>query len=658
MGKASQFLREGFRVAVLTILVVCVVAPRVVAGTTGRNARRKSALLAAPAGAAPVLTFTPGIGSTVAGTGIGGYAGDGGPASAAQLNFPAGMALDSQGNFYVADSANSVVRKFSVAGTITTFAGTGIQGYSGDGGPATQAQLAFPTAVALDAAGNLYIADFFNACVRKVAVNGNISTIATASGFLIRGVAADAAGNVYFSSSFEGVWKIDTVGNVTKIAGNGAPGFGGDGGQALLAQTAGVAGLTVDSQGNLYFAEVTNSDVRKVATNGIITTVAGNQQFGYSGDGGPAGSAKLNGPSDVRVDAGGNLYVSDSSNNTVRKVNAAGTISTIAGDGNYGYAGDGALASAMQFAGLTAMVLDSSGNLFIADSGNNVIRRVKVNATALDFGTITVGQTSVARRVVVSNAGAASLHFSAIAASSNFGVQSTCSIATPLTPGADCPLDISFSPLAGGNLTGTVTVTNDAPGSPHIVALTGQGQIAAQPDFSIATSVPSLTVGTQASGALSATVTPSGGFTGAITMSCSGMPSHAACSFSPAVLQANGSNTPLTSSITVSTGLSNVAAMQPPAGSTFLASMAGVLSTGLVGFVFAPIALRRRIAQSKRARLTQALLIVLILCGGLFGCGTLGGKTGVTTPAGTYTVTVSAVSGNVSHSKTFSLKVQ
>ena len=658
MGKATQFLREGVRVAVLTILVVCVVAaPTVAAGTAGRTARRKSLSVAAPAGAAPVLTFTPGIGSTVAGTGVGGYAGDGGPASAAQLNFPAGMAVDSQGNFYVADSANSVIRKFSVGGTITTVAGNGIQGYSGDGGPATQAQLAFPTAVALDGSGNLYIADFFNACVRKVAVNGNISTYATASGFLIRGVAADAAGNVYFSSSFEGVWKVDTVGNVTKFAGNGAPGFGGDGGQALLAQTAGVAGLTVDSQGNVYFSEVTNSDVRKVATNGIITTVAGNQQFGYSGDGGPATSAKLNGPTDVRTDAGGNLYISDSSNNTVRKVNAAGTISTIAGDGNYGYAGDGGLASVMQFAGPTSMVLDNSGNMYIADSGNSVVRKVKVSATAFDFGTIAVGQTSVSRRVIVSNAGAAALHFSAITPSSNFVVQSTCSVAAPLSPGTDCPVDISFRPLAGGALTGTVTVTDDAPGSPHTIALTGQGQIVAQPDFTVTTSVPSLNVGVQGSGTLTATVTPSGGFTGTIAMSCSGMPSHAACSFLPATLQANGSNTALNSTITVSTGLANVAAVHP-AESTLFAGITGVLATGLLGFVFAPMALRSRSAGTARARIIQALLLVTILCAGLVGCGTLGGKTGVTTPPGTYTVTVTAVSGSVTHSHTFSLTVQ
>jgi sugar lactone lactonase YvrE len=428
----------------------------------------------APAGngTGPVLTFTPGMTSTVAGNGTNGYGGDGGPALAAQLNFPMGMARDSAGNLYIADFSNSAVRKLATDGTITTVAGNGTYGYSGDGGPATSAQLSFPSAVALDGAGNLYIADFLNSCVRKVDVKGTISTFAT--GFLVRGVTADSAGNVYYSSWSEGVWKVDSQGVTTRIAGNGTCGFGGDGGLAINAQTAGVAGLALDSQGNLYMAEVPNSDIRKVDTNGIITTVAGNQKFGYSGDGGPATSAQFNGPTDVRVDAAGNLYVVDSSNNRIRKVDASGTITTIAGT-NYGYAGDAGLASNASFAGPNGIALAGNGDLFIGDTGNSVIREVTVDSTTLDLGTATVGQTAGPVRVLVSNAGNSDLHVSGVIASNGFAIQTTCSANSALPPGTGCSVDVSFSPLVVGSITGTVTFTDDAPGTPHVINLKGQG---------------------------------------------------------------------------------------------------------------------------------------------------------------------------------------
>jgi hypothetical protein len=655
MGRELKSFRCAAWVAALLGLMVSIVAPIAAAQTSAKGTRRKSASGSAVTSAAPVLALTPGIGSTVAGTGVGGYSGDGGPADVAQFNFPSGLARDAQGNFYVADAINSVVRKFSVGGAISTVAGNGTQGYSGDGSAATLAQLAFPTGVAVDGSGNIFIADFFNACVRKVDTNGVITTFATAGGFLIRGVATDSAGNVYFSSWFEGVYKADSVGSVTRIAGDGTSGFGGDGGPALSAQTANVAGLDVDSQGNVYFAEVANSDIREVDTNGIITTVAGNQQFGYSGDGAAATSAKLNGPTDVRVDAARNLYIADSSNNLVRKVNVAGTISTIAGNGNFGYAGDGGLATAMQFAGLTAVVLDGNSNLFVADTGNSVIRRVKVDTTALDFGTVTVGQSSVQKQVTVSNTGAAALHISSIVASANFAVQSTCSTSAPITPGADCFLNISFVPIAIGVVTGTVTVSDDSAGSPHVVTVSGQGTIAANPDFAISLSAPSLSVGKESSVHLTATITPSQGFTGNIALACSGLPSHATCSFAPSPVHADGSNTPLASTVTISTGVTNVAGLQHGDGQTYLAAVTGVFSTGLLGFIFLPGARRR--VQSKRSRIIQTVLLMTLLCAGLVGCGTLGGKTS-TTPPGSYTVTVSASSGNVSHSATFNLTVQ
>src|SRR5712672_2796443 len=190
MKKTFKSYREAVRIAGVVALATWLVATPLLAQSPVTGKGTKSALR--PVGT-PVLTFTPGIASTVAGTGVGGYSGDGGLSTAAQFNSPMGMARDSQGNSYVANFANSVIRKLGVDGNVSTVAGNGIQGYSGDGGLATSAQLGFPTAVALDGAGNLYIADYFNACVRKVDTNGIISTLATASGFLVRGVAADSA---------------------------------------------------------------------------------------------------------------------------------------------------------------------------------------------------------------------------------------------------------------------------------------------------------------------------------------------------------------------------------------------------------------------------------------------------------------------------------
>lgn len=755
MEKAVNSDRNAVRIAVVVALAMWFVATPILAQNSDRGDGRPSALGTVGGGA--VLTFSPGLASTAAGTGVSGYSGDGGPATSAQFNYPIGVARDAQGNLFVADSANSVIRRVSVGGSVSTIAGNGTQGYSGDGGPATSAQLAFPTGVALDGAGNLYIADYFNACVRKVDTNGMISTLATAAGSSVSGVAADAAGNVYFSSSYEGVWKVDSLGVTTKFAGNGTPGFSGDGGPATDAQTSGVFGLALDGSGNVYIAESFNSDIRKVDTDGIITTIAGNQQFGFSGDGGPATSAMLNGPWGVQVDAAGDLYINDSSNNRIRKVNVAGTISTIGGDGNYGYAGDGGLASTAQFAGPTAIALDQSGNIFIADTGNNVIRKVQTDTTTLDFGTVNVGQTGGPTKVIVSNAGNSDLNVGSIVASASFGVQTTCSSSTPLAHGSECSVDISFTPTVSGNITGTVTFSDDGVGNPHVINLKGQGNLVVQPtklvfatqfpprtlngnlgtvlvdatdangntatgfsgavtiqiggpagfttystqvnasggvatfnlssvvlnaagsytiqasssgltsaqanftvngnaDFTISLSKQSLNIGTASVASINATVTPASGFTGTIALSCSGLPSNSACSFSPASLQANGNNTALTSVVTISTGVANVAAVQHADGPLFLGTSAAMLTSVLIGWVFAPIP-RNRGSRGRLLKLVQLMPIAVILCAGLVGCGTLGGKTHAT-PPGSYTVVITASSTGVSHNSAFTLVVQ
>ena len=729
-------------------------APLVVSDNNGR----KYALGLAGIGTGSVLTFTPGVMSTVAGNGTSGFSGDGGPAASAQFNVPMGVARDSRGNVYIADFVNNVVRKVTPGGAISTVAGDGTQGYSGDGGQATSAQLAYPSSVAVDAASNLYIADYLNSCVRKVDANGVITTVAI--GFLVRGVAVDLAGNIYFSSSYEGVWKLDPQGTVTRFAGNGTPGFGGDGGQATEAETSGVAGLAVDKSGVVYIAEVLNSDVRKVDKNGIITTVAGTQQTGYSGDGGPAVNAQFNGPTDVQVDAAGNLYIVDSSNNRIRKVQPDGTIATIAGDGNYGYAGDAGLASTAEFAGPTAITMDSKGNLWIADTGNNVIRELKVDSLVVDFGQVTVGQTGGPVNVVVSNAGNADLSFSSIVASTDFTSETSCSTSDPLTIGSECSISVSFVPDMAGNITGTVTVSNNAAGNPHVISLKGLGyvvpvaaklvftntfptkQVGANAgtavvnatdananlatgfndtvslslqgpagftpvgmqgnaangvvtfnlssvalnvagaytvtasssgltsalatftvtgaaDFSVAMSANSLRVATTGSGTLNVTVTPVNGFTGSIALNCSGLPLRSKCSFLPATVSADGSNTPATSVLTISTGVTTTSALDKSGDPIFLATT-GTFGAGLVGLVFGPLSVGKRSQGRKRGQVLLMLLVAVILCVGLVACGSLGGQTNSdhSTPAGTYTVTVTGTSSGTSHSTSFTLTVQ
>ena len=438
---------------------------------------------------------------TVAGNGQYGYTGDGGPAASATLGGPNGVAVDRAGDLYIADTYNNVVRKVTaVARTISTVAGTGPKGngsqggYSGDGGPATSAELNSPLGVAVDTAGNLYIADWLNQAIRKVTAGSGIITTAAGNGSASpcislsgdggvatdaalcypHGVAVDGAGNLYIADSsssrirkvtvasltpasatappvfsvaagsyvkpqtvtlsdatpgasiyltFDGSTPstvsqgysgpIDVTGTVTvkavavapgylpsaavtaaytittpptaiitTVAGNGVWGFSGSGGPALSAEIDYPRGLALDSAGNLYFADTFNNVVWEIsARTGDIGVVAGNGTVGFVGDGGPATSAELNEPVGVAVDSLGNLYIADSFNNEIRKVTAAtGTISTIAGsfyrEGFPGNTGDGGLATSALLNQPAGLALDSAGNLYIADTYDRVVRKI------------------------------------------------------------------------------------------------------------------------------------------------------------------------------------------------------------------------------------------------------------------------------------------
>jgi uncharacterized protein (TIGR03437 family) len=269
-----------------------------------------------------------GVISTVAGNGTAGYTGDKGSATSAELNNPTGVAVDSSGNIYIADSGNHVVRKVA-GGTITTFAGNNNPGYSGDAGLATNAQLFNPVGVALDSSGNLYIADAGNTVIRQVS-GGNINTVA--QGFTHPdGVAVDAAGNIYVADTGgRRIVKISS-GAYTTIAGNGNFGFGGDNGPGNQAALYDPMGLAVDSSGNVYIADTFNCRIRKLTPSGIITTIAGNGSLFFSGDGGPATQATLHFPDAVAVDSAGNVYIADTVNAVVRKLQ--GTLPVVSANG-------------------------------------------------------------------------------------------------------------------------------------------------------------------------------------------------------------------------------------------------------------------------------------------------------------------------------------
>jgi trimeric autotransporter adhesin len=327
----------------------------------------------------------------VAGTGSAGYSGDGGQATLAELSTTEGIAVDSTGNLYIADSGNACIRKVSSSGIITTVVGNGSWGFSGDGGQATSAQLDYPYGVIVDSAGNLFIVDTWNNRVRKVSSSGVIATVAgngsfgysgdggqltSAQLYWPNGIATDSAGNLFIADTENNrIRKASPSGIITTVAGTGYFGFSGDGGLATSAELFYPEGIAVDSSGNLFIADSGNHCIRKVSASGIITTVAGTGSLGYSGDGGSATAAKLNGPYGVAVDSAGNLFIADTFNERIRKV-SSGIISTVAGTGSSGYSGDGGQATSAQLSGPYGVAVDSAGNLFIVDTNNNCIRKV------------------------------------------------------------------------------------------------------------------------------------------------------------------------------------------------------------------------------------------------------------------------------------------
>ncbi|QOY86707.1 NHL domain-containing protein [Paludibaculum fermentans] len=449
-----------------------------------------------------------GLIQTVAGTGTCCNDSDGQAATKAWIPGLSGIALDQNGNLYIFDVASSKVRKVNSAGIISTVAGNGVPGFGGDGGPAVNAQL-FGTnnsGIAVDSQGNLYISDGNNQRIRKVDANGIITTVAgngsagfsgdggpalQAAFFYPEGIALDAQGNLYIAdSSNNRIRKITPAGAISTVAGNGNVSFSGDGGQASLAGVHRPEGVAADAQGNLYIAETSDSRVRMVNAAGVISTVAGltAKTNGFSGDGGPAAGATLRGPIGMAVDGSGSLYIADNGNGRIRKVDAAGIITTIAGNGTSGFSGDGGPATSAGLGVPIAVALDSAGGLYIGGSASGAKRVRKVAFAAppvtlapasLSFSYTAGGDLPPSQNVTVSST----------AGAQDFTVSTTIPgngawlAVTPNAGTTAASLTVSIDPtgLPGGVYRAALTVTpkvNTYPPQSLAVTLTVNGPAA------------------------------------------------------------------------------------------------------------------------------------------------------------------------------------
>jgi uncharacterized protein (TIGR03437 family) len=461
--------------------------------------------------AAAVFSFAchaQGIISTFAGSATCCNSADGLQATSAWLPGVSGIARDGQGNLYIWDVSSSKIRKVNSAGVLSTVAGNGTAGYTGDGGPAINAEIFGSTALAgivVDGSGNIYFSDGNNQVVRKIDTGGIVHTIAgnglpgysgdgaAATKAMLQypsGLALDGAGNLYIAdSSNNRVRKVDLAGNITTFAGNGNVVFSGDNVQAATTAVVDPQGLAFDGSGNLYISEVDQSRVRRVDTTGLITTVAGQTKktIGFTGDGGLATAATLAGPIGLVIDPSGNLYIADNSNSRVRKVDAAGIITTYAGSSGNSSSpiGDGGPATSAYLGVPKTVALDSAGNLYIgaAAGGSARVRKVapsgasfSTNPSSLSFAYTIGGNAPAAQTVALSSSAGAAGYTAAATSTGNWLSVSPAAGSTPLN------LSISVNPagLAGGNYAGTITVTPTASGSSPLsfgvtLAVTGAG---------------------------------------------------------------------------------------------------------------------------------------------------------------------------------------
>lgn len=613
---------------------------------------------------------------TFAGDGVLGYNGDGELATSAELNGSVQMAMDTNGNVYLADNYNHRIRKvFASTGTITTVAGNGTPGYSGDGGPAIDAELENPNGVAIDAAGNIYISDSFFT-IRKVdAATGIISTI-VGDGVQYQGpvicgsseainveiysptaIALDHAGNIYFAEGND-ICKVEAAtGIISRFAGDvgGGSGYSGDGGPATSAELNFPLAMTLDTSGNMYIADTDNQRVRRIdAVTGIITTVAGNggggPDGGYSGDGGPATSAELSDPEGVALDADENLFVSSvytwrvTDGSRVRRVDArTGVITTYAGNGNMGFSGDGGPANDAELSGPTGLMVDTNNNLYIADANaNNRIRIVGQKPVYLGATTTTTLSASSDP-----SAFGSTVTFTATVAGSANTLTGTVSfydgttlLATETLASETATYATSTLSIGSHNITAVYSGGGGINGSTSNVVVESIVPI----DFSISASPGSQTVYTGQPAAYNVTIAPGIGFDWQVALSCTELPANTTCTFSPATVNGGA----WSSKLAVQTS-----APGPAATASVLSNKLRVTALAGLFLLIIPGRLRR---YRRGWPLFLAIFALLATGTAITGCSSPGPLTGGT-PAGTQTITVTGIATNGVQSLTHTANV-
>ncbi|MGD0986894.1 MAG: choice-of-anchor D domain-containing protein [Candidatus Sulfotelmatobacter sp.] len=479
------------------------------------------------------LSSSPTI-TTVAGNGTAGYSGDGGLATAAALNAPSSVAFDGSGNMYIADSNNLVVREVAAAtGIISTVVGNGSSCYPttaacGDGGVATSASFSFPLNVTFDLPGNLYISDWQGYKIRKVVPSG---------------------GSI-------------AAGTISTIAGTGTSGSKGNGGLATKANLNHPAGLVVDSNGNVYISDQYNNEVRQVDTSGIISQWALNADAKLAGDGLPALQGSMWNPLELAIDPSNNVYISGGNNNVVQRISAATTIySTAAGTSTNsiqgGFSGDNGPAANAHMANLGAWV-DGNSNLWIADGGNNRVRYVPLTPAGtatpatLPLGQWALGVAGGSQPVTLTSSGGEDLSLTGFSFSgtnsADFSQTNTCG-STPATisPDVSCTISVTLTPSQYGPETATMNINDNGAGSPQTVTLTGSG-----PDFAISASPNTLTVTHGNAGTSTITLKPQAKFTATVAVTCSGAPANSTCTLNPVNVKVPPGS-PATTTLTIQT---------------------------------------------------------------------------------------------------------
>ena len=669
----------------------------------------------------PPAGFHPGDITTLAGGGTGG---DGGAATSATLDGTGGIAVDTSRNIFLAETDSRVRRIDAVSTTITTVAGNGIPGFSGDNGPATSAEFGpWPSSVTLDASGNLFIADTYNDTVREVfCVNsaipctppaglaaGDIVTVAgntnqdfTGDGGLATnaalhyptGLAVDAFGNLVIADSvnqrIREVFCVNSAipcnppaglaaGDIITVAGNGTMGFSGDGGPATNAELNNPTTVVLDGFGNLFIADQGNFRIRRVdASTRLITTVAGNGVSGLSGDGGPATSAAINLCyfQSLAADGSGNLFIAARStsnlapqNNRVRRVDAVtAIITTVAGGGGPPDGlGDGLLATSAEFSFNFSVAVDNSGNLLIADRNDKRIREVQLfpaatlSSTSLTFAPQPVGVAGVPQSVTLTNQGDAALEVTTVLLSDpvNFIEQDNC-LGT-LSGGSKCTIMVTFNPSNAGPFSATITVSDNAVNNPQLIQLTGTGGgpafILSSPASTSPINIPSA----GQSGTAPITVTAGNGFTGTVNFTCTVSPINLVdpptCSLQPASAMLTIATTTGKSTVMVSTTAAQTASFRPagrPLGLDWPAGSSGGIFVACA-FLLAVSARKRRGAT---LLLTLVLLAVTVAGSGCGGGPSSNTTTSGGTTAGPYTITVTGTSGNFVQTTTVLVNVQ